>query len=461
MQSKLKNSGVKQNMRFLFVVLGYIEADRPGISGGDIRWLKFASYLVRQGHEVTVFATENCQRFTAKYDSQIGFVSAGNLGPLNAAGGLKRMWAAVRTLNLVKGQYDHVYSVTTYSYDAFPGLLLKWRRKARWTSVCHWLGPLFGRQTSFLSALLLFLGKRLGVLMATTADKILCVSEPTREKVLRFPFIRKARVHGVECGVEMALAQNPTKPRGQFTAAHIKRVAKTEGTYDLPIIWKKVVQRFPEAKIVICGDGSKDEVDGLLRLIKENGLEANMDYRGPVYDDVVKFGILDEARCFVLPSYEENWAIVLGEALASGLRNDAATISPDIRPVWGDALHWIPLANTDAFAERICQVFAGKVPRRISPAIRGEKLGRRLRPGTRPDEPAPTLEIKPVQRIKVLVVFGTPRPRRSKWPRFARALLALAPTSWKQSCATPASTARWSAHPFLFQNRARRSGWGS
>lgn len=353
-------------MRFLFVVLGYIEADRPGISGGDIRWLKFASYLVRQGHEVTVFATENCQRFTAKYDSKIGFVSAGNLGPLNAVGGLKRMWAAVRTLNLVKGQYDHVYSVTTYSYDAFPGLLLKWRRKARWTSVCHWLGPLFGRQTTFLSALLLYLGKRLGVLMATTADKILCVSEPTRQKVLRFPFIRKARVHGVECGVEMALAQNPTKPRGQFTAAHIKRVARTKGTYDLPIIWKKVVQRFPEAKIVICGDGSKDEVDGLLKLIKENGLEANMDYRGPVYDDVVKFGILHEARCFVLPSYEENWAIVLGEALASGCETMCYDLA-DIRPVWGDALHWIPLANTDAFAERICQVFAGEVTKKNQP----------------------------------------------------------------------------------------------
>lgn len=353
-------------MKFLFVVMGYIEAERPGISGGDVRWLKFASWLVRQGHEVTVFSTDNCERFIAKYDSKIQFLSAGNLGSMNSGGGLRRVWCGLTCLGKIPKDFDHVYTISTILYDVLPGFLLKVFRGVKWTVVCHWIVPLFGRQTKFWHALLFYLGDRVGLLLTARADSILCVSEPTRLKALEIPFWNAKKISGVECGVEMGLAHDRKGPPNKFTAVHIKRVAKTKGSFDLPLIWKLVVKRFPTARLYICGDGSEEEVATLLRLIKENGLEKNIEYRGPVYDEVEKFQLLHSCECFLLPSYEENWAIVLGEALASGLEVLCYDL-PDIRPVWGDSLHWIPIRDVQNFADRVCAIFDGKLTKKDVP----------------------------------------------------------------------------------------------
>jgi glycosyltransferase involved in cell wall biosynthesis len=353
-------------MKFLFVVMGYIEADRPGISGGDVRWLKFASWLVRQGHEVTVFSTDNCRRFIEKYDPKIKFLPAGNMGIMSTGGGLRRLWCALTCLRKIRTKFDHVYSVSTILYDVLPGFLLSLFRGAKWTVVCHWIAPLFGRQTRFLHALLFYLGDRAGLLLTARANYILCVSEPTRLKVLKFPFLSARRISGVECGVEMKLARDRQGPPKNFTAVHIKRVAKTKGSFDLPPIWKLVVQRFPTAKLYICGDGAPEEISTLKSLIKKNGMEDNIEYRGPIYDEVEKFQLLHSCQCFLLPSYEENWAIVLGEALASGLEVLCYDL-PDIRPVWGDSLHWIPVGDIQNFADRICAIFEGKLTKKGGP----------------------------------------------------------------------------------------------
>jgi glycosyltransferase involved in cell wall biosynthesis len=354
-------------MKFLFVVMGYIEADRPGVSGGDIRWLKFARWLVRQGNEVTVFSTDNCQRFIEKFDSQIKFISAGNMGPMNAAGGLRRLWRSLFCLGRIPKGFNHVYSVSTLLYDVLPGFELRLFRGVKWTAVCHWVANLFGRQTSFLNALLFYLGDQAGLLLSARADYLLCVSEPTRVRVLEFPYISSRKASTVECGVDMDLAKSPSDPPQKFTAIHIKRIAKTKGGFDLPIIWKRVVGRYPTAKLYMCGDGSADEIATLQHLIKENGMENNIDYRGPIYDEVEKYKLLHSCQCFLLPSYEENWAIVLGEALASGLEVFCYDLAP-IRPVWGDSLHWIPIGDMQIFADRICDVFDGKLTKKNVPA---------------------------------------------------------------------------------------------
>lgn len=357
-----------KQLRFLIVVIGYIEAERPGVSGGDVRWLKFARWLVNQGHSVTVFSTNNCERLIKKYDSRIDFISAGDLGPLTVGGGLRRLWASLKTLSTVKGKFDHVYSNTVLFYDIVPGLLLKWFRGAKWTAVCHWVPPIFGRQTAFLNSLLFAVGSYVGILLSYFANWVLCVSEPTRERTLPFLFLKnKARIVTVDCGMDMELAREDKIKPSPHAAVHIKRVAKTKGSFDLPVIWKRVVAKYPDAKLTICGDGSEAEIATLISLIDQNGMKEHITYKGPIYDEQEKYDLLHSCRCFVLPSYEENWAIVIGEALASGLEVLCYDL-PDIRPVWLDSLHWIPIGDTTAFADRICDIFGGKVTKKNMPA---------------------------------------------------------------------------------------------
>src|ERR1051325_11860520 len=110
-------------MQFLFVVMGFVESDPPAISGGDMRWLKFAIWLQKKGHTVHVLSTNACEKFIREYNSEIQFVSGGNLGPANLKGGIRRILRSLRfslrglnsrTLNT---QYDYIYSVATQTYD--------------------------------------------------------------------------------------------------------------------------------------------------------------------------------------------------------------------------------------------------------------------------------------------------------------------------------------------------------
>ena len=77
-------------------------------------------------------------------------------------------------------------------------------------------------------------------------------------------------------------------------------------------------QNLPAAHLVLAGpvdEGYRIKVD---RMIKEHQLEERITFTGPVYE-TQKWGMLSLADLFVLPSYQENFAITVVEALRTGL----------------------------------------------------------------------------------------------------------------------------------------------
>lgn len=348
-------------MKFLFVVMGYVESEKPGISGGDMRWLKFAQWLISQGHSVSVLSTNTCEKFIREYDSKIGFISAGNLGHLSVGTGLRRVIRSFIVVRELRGRYDVVYSVTSLLFDVLPGFLLKKRGRTKWAVVCHWVAPFGGRQTSLVRSGFFWLGDRVGLFFSTFASVILCVSTSTMKKVEKFPYIRRKILRDVGCGVDLERAGK--KADIVYEGIHIKRIARTKGSFDLPAIWKNVVEKIPEAKLLMCGDGAPGEVEDLMKTIDELGMNDKVIYYGPVFDDDKKYELISSSKVFLLPSYEENWAIVIGEALATGLEVVCYDLA-DIRPVWGEALHWVPVGDIEEFADRVCKILNGEEPRR-------------------------------------------------------------------------------------------------
>ena len=88
---------------------------------------------------------------------------------------------------------------------------------------------------------------------------------------------------------------------------------------DLLIPAMKVLsQKLPAVHLVLAGpidDGYQIKID---RMIKENQLEEQITFTGPVYE-TQKWAMLSLADLFVLPSYQENFAITVVEALRVGL----------------------------------------------------------------------------------------------------------------------------------------------
>jgi glycosyltransferase involved in cell wall biosynthesis len=94
------------------------------------------------------------------------------------------------------------------------------------------------------------------------------------------------------------------------------RLVKTKGIYDLIDVWKFVTSRYPQAKLVIVGDGPEYEI--LSDKIKEAELERNIQFMGFV-SEREKFLTMQRSRIFIFPSYEEGWGIAVAEAIVCGL----------------------------------------------------------------------------------------------------------------------------------------------
>ena len=97
--------------------------------------------------------------------------------------------------------------------------------------------------------------------------------------------------------------------------------------------------------------------------MRVRGLDDNIDFLGAIFDAAAKFSLVSAARVFVLPSHEENWAIVIGEAMALGVPVVAYDL-PELKEVWGEAYRAVPKGNVRALASEILSLLADEQDRR-------------------------------------------------------------------------------------------------
>jgi glycosyltransferase involved in cell wall biosynthesis len=106
--------------------------------------------------------------------------------------------------------------------------------------------------------------------------------------------------------------------------ARLHPVKNIEGLLDA---WTTVVQRVPDAHLTIAGDGKPDYMRELRGRVARLGIKSSVSFMGFVRA-AEKAQLLSEADLFVLPSYHENFGVVVLEALAAGI---PVVITPEVQ----------------------------------------------------------------------------------------------------------------------------------
>ena len=151
------------------------------------------------------------------------------------------------------------------------------------------------------------------------------------------------------------------------------------------ISWKKGLERLLTAwhdvqdlPLVLAGNDDEDYTPKLRRLVRSLGLESRVVFTGPVSDEH-KWALYKKAELFLLPSYSENFGMVVGEAMAMGC---PVVVTPEVgvaRIVASEGAGIVTSNDPEKLAAAINALLADE-PRRRELA-RGVETAKNISPG--------------------------------------------------------------------------------
>ena len=350
--------------KVLFIINGMTKSNwKVGISGGDIRLFEIMKNMNQV--EKHILTTTNWLSAMEKLEISCDKKTVINYEVNPWA--LSNLWISIvsffksyRKIKLEKE--DIIYSSCEHLYDVLPAMKMKIFKKAQWYAVYHWVEDYPWKDkrgnTPFVPRYLYWLNRAFsGFLIKLFASKILAVSEPTKEKLISMKKIKSERIKAVDCWVNYekiieVRKKYESEKWTEFDAVFMKRLNYWKWVSDLLEIWKKVSKVKKDAKLWVIWEGSEDILEKINAFIKENNLENNIKLFGVVYDFEEKFRIINSSKLFILPSHEENWAIVIWEAMAIWAPVLVYDL-PEITPIWKDNVEWVERFDTNQFSEKI------------------------------------------------------------------------------------------------------------
>jgi glycosyltransferase involved in cell wall biosynthesis len=112
----------------------------------------------------------------------------------------------------------------------------------------------------------------------------------------------------------IAAQRDATAPRILFLA----RIVPIKNLDLLLQAFGRIADRFPTARVVVAGDGTRDDVEPLKRMAGELGIGERIDWLGFVQGEA-RESAFRTATLLTLPSTAENFGIAAVEALARGI----------------------------------------------------------------------------------------------------------------------------------------------
>lgn len=346
----------------LFIMNGTVkDSKNVGVSGGDLRLIEIAKNT--HNYLVSFLTSQNGKELLVR--NRLGKNTIHLIRFNNTSKIFSNVLVCIGSIFLPSKVLTYqgiVYSSCEHLYDVLPALRLKLTNKCKWYAVYHWVedypwiekrgnGPLLKRYVYWSNRWFS------GQLIKYFADEILAVSDQTKDKLIKIKKVDSKKIKAVYCGVEYERITNivnkyQSEKGKKYDAVYMNRLNYDKGVFDLLEIWQKVCLSKKNAKLAIIGDGPKEVIKKINIFIKTNNLEKNIYLLGVIYDMENKFRTLNSSKLLIFPSHGENWAIVIGEAMAARIPVIAYSLK-QIKPIWKDNVEWIRFGSIKGFSETI------------------------------------------------------------------------------------------------------------
>jgi len=262
------------------------------------------------------------------------------------------LWVSLRS-----PRPDITIALTHNISDLVPAFLVAKLRGSKLVVYVHHLFPNPSRTPrSILLSAALWLSQLILFLLVLRRTDLVFTPHGQRAKLK--PWIPRTQIVELRNGVSVMAAPRSQESKTRFSGSFVGRLSIEKGTADLVRIWHRVAAVIPDATLAIVGHTeewlpSRSSAYDLKKTILSSTIRRNVAILLNV-DDLSKFNILRDSRCFLFPSYEEGWGIAVTEALACGV----PVVAYDL-PAYGLFKHGIttvPLGNTERFSLEVLKL---------------------------------------------------------------------------------------------------------
>lgn len=188
-------------------------------------------------------------------------------------------------------------------------------------------------------------------------------------KELRDAGIR-APIAVIANGIEIPAWAPPENGQDTRTVLFLSRIHPKKGIPDLVRAWKLL--RPSGWKCVIAGPDEGGHRAQVEKLVRDESLQSDFEFSGPV-DGEAKWALFRRADLFVLPTYSENFGLVVAEALACGIPAITTKAAPWDILMARQCGWWIDL-GADSLARALREGMAATDAERRAMGERGRKM---------------------------------------------------------------------------------------
>ncbi|KIC03386.1 glycoside hydrolase [Flavobacterium sp. JRM] len=209
------------------------------------------------------------------------------------------------------------------------------------------------------------------------ADKLLSVSQFTADKTNAIFGLNKEFIiipNPIEANLFKTDNENPQKEK---TILYFGSLIRKKGLLELPLIFNKVIENSPNAKLILIGKDVSDIISGnsstwqMMQELFSEDAKKNVNYLGSVPYSEIKIKIEDATVC-VFPSFAEALPVSWLEAMAmqkSIVASDIGWANEMI--IDGESGFLVSPKNHELFASRIVQL--------LDDSNLGSEMGRNAR----------------------------------------------------------------------------------
>ncbi|GJL49253.1 MAG: hypothetical protein NPIRA01_04800 [Nitrospirales bacterium] len=145
------------------------------------------------------------------------------------------------------------------------------------------------------------------------------------ESLEKFPGVSTSVIPN---GVEIPEALHHTKENGVLRLLYLGRLDKKKGIENLLLACHRLKEKQQQSfKLTIAGEGLESYALSLRKLASAHGLNPHVNFVGHV-DNKQKRSLFEQTDLTIVPSYTENFGIVVAESLSYGIPVVASTGTP-------------------------------------------------------------------------------------------------------------------------------------